>query len=83
MIHDDAIGHTRLDPWRSVPALVDALNAGSRHPTFTIAAVRNYLAKRHENGLAQYCRKLGQKVLISQPGFVTWLENQPDTRDAA
>lgn len=73
----------QLEPWRSVPALVDALNAGSDHPTFTVAAIRNLLAKRQHNGLSKYCRKVGQKLLVSQPGFIFWLEGQPDARDVA
>ena len=62
-----------LTPWRSVPALADALNAGSKHPTFTIASLRNYLAKRDENGLDQYVRTVGRKVLVSEPGFQLWI----------
>ena len=79
----DAPSGVQLEPWRSVPALAGALNAGSEHPTFTVAAIRNYLAKRQDNGLSQFCRKVGQKLLVSQPGFIFWLECQSDTRDVA
>jgi len=63
----------QLKPWRSVAALCDVLNAGAEHPTYTASAVRNLLAKRDKNGLQKFTRKLGGKVLISEPGFIYWM----------
>ena len=63
------IGH-QFKPWRSVAAPCDVLNAGAEHPTFTVSAIRNLLAKRYQNGLEQFTSKLGVKVLISEPGSV-------------
>lgn len=65
-----------LEPWRSVPALADALNNGAERPTFTVAALRNQLARRHKNGLAPYVRKVGKKLLVSEAGFNYWLGQQ-------
>ena len=72
-----------LGPWRAVIPLVEVLNAGSRRPTFTVPAIRNYLAHRDKNGLAPYVRKLGAKLLISEPGFVHWLEQHYSTDSKA
>jgi len=65
-----------LQPWRSVHALTDALNNGAEHPTFTLASIRQLLAFRCENGLAEFVRKIGNKVLVSEPGFNYWVERQ-------
>jgi len=65
-----------LEPWRSIPALTDALNIGSKRPSFTDSAIRNYLAKRHRNGLDQFVRKVGKKIIVSEPGFNYWLAQQ-------
>lgn len=73
----------QMSPWRAVPALAEILNAGSKHQTWTVPAIRNLLARRHENGLASCCRKIGQKLLVSEPGFVRWLETQADADQRA
>ena len=70
----------QLEPWRSVPALADALNNGADCPTFTVAALRNQLARRHENGLAPFVRKVGRKVIVSEPGYNYWLSQHPVSR---
>ena len=65
-----------LEPFRSVPALADSQNRGADTPTFTESAIRNHLARRDENGLSQFVRKVGNKVLISEPGWNFWLRQQ-------
>jgi hypothetical protein len=70
-----------LEPWRSVPALADALNNGATCPTFTVAALRNQLARRQENGLAFAVRKIGRKLIVSEPGYNYWLSQHPVARD--
>lgn len=65
-----------LEPWRSVQALTDALNLGAKRPSFTDSAIRNYLAKRQENGLDRFVRKVGKKIIVSEPGFNYWLAQQ-------
>ena len=62
-----------LEPWRSVVALCDVLNAGAKHPTFTVSAMRNLMAQRKRNGLEKFTRKVGGKLIISEQGFFWWL----------
>ena len=66
-----------LEPWRTVPALADALNSGADRPSFTVPSLRNLLAQRERNGLAPFTRKLGRKLLVSETGFNWWLTHQP------
>jgi len=68
-----------LPPWRDVRSLTAALNAGSPVPTWTVPAIRNLLAHREKNGLGAFTRKLGARVLISEPGFYAWLAEQGST----
>jgi hypothetical protein len=70
-----------LEPWRSLPALADALNNGAISPTFTVAALRNQLARRHENGLAFAVRMIGRKLIVSEPGYNYWLSQHPIARE--
>jgi len=65
-----------LKPWRSVYALADSLNDGAQHPTFSIPSLRNLLAVRDQNGLDRFVRKVGGKLLVSEPGFNFWIEQQ-------
>lgn len=65
-----------LPPWRDVRSLTAVLNAGSPVPTWTAPAIRNLLAHREKNGLGHYTRKLGARLLISEPGFYAWLAEQ-------
>ena len=78
MSDNSAISDAPLEPWRSVPALADALNGGHKHATFSVPAIRNQLARRNENGLAQYVRKVGNKLIVSEPGYNRWLAQQYD-----
>lgn len=59
--------------WRSVEALTERLNAGARKPTFTGHAIRHYCRMAETNGLAPHIRRIGRKILISESGFVEWL----------
>jgi hypothetical protein len=74
-MQDDTI---RTD-WRAIPALVEILNEGAKNPTFTDHAVRHYVRHADENGLAPHVRRLGRKILISQSGFMHWLNAVPRT----
>ena len=62
-----------LEPFRNLPALADALNAGAMRPSWTVSALRNLMAQRTDNGLDRFVIKLGKKLLISEPGFRYWL----------
>lgn len=62
--------------FRAIRPLVERLNAGASAPTFTEHAIRHYVRARCSNGLAPYCRRLGRKILISESGFLTWLEGK-------
>ncbi len=61
--------------WRSVEALCERLNEGARKPTFTTHAIRHYTRMAESNGLAPHIRRIGRKILISESGFVAWLDN--------
>ena len=65
-----------LSPWRSIEALAERLNAGAEHPTLTSHAIRHYVRNADSNGLAPHVRRLGRKILVSEPGFLDWLENR-------
>lgn len=69
--------------WRSIPALVERLNAGASAPTFTQNAIRYYVRHRDKNGLAPHVRHLGRKILIHEPGFLDWLAGAADREAAA
>lgn len=73
---DETKASIPLAPWRDVRSLAAALNAGSPVATWTIPAIRALLAERGRNGLATFCRKVGARVLISEPGFNAWLAEQ-------
>lgn len=66
---------TRTD-WRAIPALVERLNHGAEHPTFTDHALRHYVRHADENGLAPHVRRLGRKILVSESGFHAWLNTE-------
>lgn len=61
--------------WRSIEALAERLNAGAKRPTMTSHAIRHYVRNADNNGLAPHVRRIGRKILISEPGFLSWLEN--------
>ena len=67
-----------LAPWRSVKALAEVLNSGAESKTFSEWSLRYYLASRDENGLNQYVRQVGKKLLISEPGFRRWIEQHAE-----
>jgi len=64
---------TSRTDWRAIPALVEILNQGAEHPTFTDHAIRHYVRHADENGLAPHVRRLGRKILVSESGFHDWL----------
>jgi len=69
--------------WRSIPALVERLNAGAKKPTFTENAIRYHVRHRATNGLAPHVRHIGRKVVIHEPGFLDWLAGDQHTDAAA
>lgn len=62
-----------LEPWVSIDSLVDNLNGDANVKTWTHWMIRYHLKSRDTNGLNQYTVKLGNKVLVSQPGFNKWI----------
>ncbi|WP_295446485.1 hypothetical protein [uncultured Thiodictyon sp.] len=62
--------------WRSVAALADALNGGSKVQTFTVHALRHYVRFADQNGLAPHVRRIGSKILIDETGFRSWIDAQ-------
>lgn len=67
---------TSLSPWRAVSALAECLNAGSSRPSFSTHAIRHYVRHAEHNGLAPYVARIGRKILISEPGFLAWLDEK-------
>ncbi len=62
--------------FRAIRPLCERLNAGAESQTFTEHAIRHYVRNRTKNGLAPACRRLGKKILISESGFLAWLEGK-------
>lgn len=76
-------GPQDLAPWRTISALVEALNAGSTVQSFSVHGVRHYVYMA-ESGrspdLLPFVRRIGRKILVSEPGFLRWLESRPSVR---
>jgi hypothetical protein len=72
-----------LTPWRSLAALAESLNEGSDTPTFSRHGIRHYVYQAeagNEPDLMPFVRRIGRKLVISEPGFLHWLETRPTTR---
>lgn len=67
---------THAPVWRSVAALADSLNGGSKVQTFSTHAIRHYVRFAADNGLAPHVRRLGSKILIDEVGFRAWIDAQ-------
>lgn len=73
-----------LTPWRSLKALVEVLNDGAESQTFSVHGVRHliYAAEDgREPELLPFIRRIGRKLLVSEPGFTYWLNTRPSTRN--
>ena len=70
--------------WRTLPALLERINAGADTPTYTMDGLRWLVRNAEQNGLAEHIRRPagGKKLLISVPGFFRWIEQQPSRRVA-
>lgn len=66
--------------FRAINALCERLNAGAATPSFTTNALRHYVRAADKNGLAPYVRRLGAKILISESGFLGWLDSKQARR---
>lgn len=64
--------------YRSIDALCERINAGTKHQTLSPHALRHYVRHADENGLRPHVRRLGRKILVSESGFYTWLHEQGD-----
>lgn len=69
--------------WRAIPALCERLNQGAAAPTFTPHAMRHYVRHADHNGLAPAVRRIGRKILVSEAGFLAWLDKQTAKRRMA
>lgn len=67
---------TLRNDYRSISALVEILNQGATRPTFTGFALRHYVRHCQSNGLAPHVRRLGRKIVVSESGFLAWLDAQ-------
>jgi hypothetical protein len=70
--------------WRTLPALLERINAGADTPTYTMDGLRWLVRNAGQNGLAEHIRRPagGRKLLINEPGFFRWLDRQPSRREA-
>ena len=68
-----------LEPFRTIPALADALNAGAETPSYTPLAIRNLVNRADENGLSPFVIRIGRKILVSEPGFRWWIRSHAKT----
>lgn len=66
-----------VNDFRSAAALAERMNAGASVPTFTVHSIRHHVRNADKNGLAPYVRRIGRKVLISESGFLRWIEQLP------
>ena len=62
--------------YRAIVPLAERLNAGATRPTFTSHAIRHYVRNCGTNGLAPHVRRLGRKILVSESGFLAWLDSK-------
>lgn len=62
--------------YRAIVPLTERLNAGATRPTFTTHAIRHYVRNCGTNGLAPYVRRIGRKILVSESGFLAWLDSK-------
>ena len=70
-------------PWRTLLALVERLNAGAEEPSFSKHSLRHYVYQAEcgkAPDLLPFIRRVGRKILISEPGFMHWLETRPSVR---
>ena len=49
----------------------------AKHPAFTEKALRNIIFYENHNGFHTCVRRVGRKVLINEPDFITWVESAP------
>jgi hypothetical protein len=65
-----------VNDFRVIDSLVERLNAGATHPSFSPHAMRHYVRNSATNGLAPHVRRLGRKILVSESGFLAWLDSK-------
>ena len=63
--------------WRTLKALHERLNEGAEQETFSLDALRYQVRNAESNGLAQHIRRVGRKLLINEPGYLSWIDRQP------
>lgn len=61
---------------------VTANQLRAEQPWLTDPALRNYIWRADENGLAEHIRRVGRRVLIDAVGFDHWIEQQHGGRAA-
>ncbi len=66
--------------FRAIRPLCERLNTGAAAPTFTTHPVRHYVRHCQHNGLAPHVRRLGRKILVSESGFLAWLDSKKGAR---
>lgn len=66
---------------RTIGALAERLNAGAKHPTFTEYSLRHYVRNADSNGLEPAVKRIGRKILVSESGFISWIEGHGFSQD--
>jgi len=60
------------------PHLITVSDWSKHHSWPTVRGMRNYLAKREQNGMMQagVVRRVGRRILIDEAAFFRWVEAQ-------
>ena len=56
-------------------SFISVKRLAEKYPDFSEASIRYYLFNREQNGLSMHVRNLGRKILISEVGFLQWIDN--------
>jgi hypothetical protein len=65
-----------MSKFKTIKALVERLNGDDENKSFTDHGIRHYVRNADTNGLAPHITRLGQKILIDEEGFITWLRHR-------
>jgi hypothetical protein len=52
-----------------------------RYPAFSESSLRYHIFHEKTNGLNRAIRRVGRKVIISEPDFIEWIEKQGEVKN--
>ena len=62
--------------FRAIRPLCERLNTGAAAPDLHHPCRQHYVRHCQDNGLAPHVRRLGRKILVSESGFLAWLDSK-------